>query len=361
MSRMVNCPNEVLVDMCHNGTWYEIIKQRNHVRIPRSRPLNLSSYIKDQPDNEWEILDRDGVNIHENCALVDEVVKMPEKVLSHPNDIYCYQQGTSNLSNLNFGVLVTSNNNDSKCLRREWTKDVIHGQNYSWKLFFERLHIGFVPPSNSLVIIDRYLFAYNSEFKTDYRNGIRNVYAILNEILPASFYDNSVDYQVLIVFDDTKVSRNITVKNIAERLNKAKSKLNRPYNITIEFLTITSEYSNDVYSETHDRIIISNYFMIHASHGFSAFQPEKGDDDKLIFGADSYASWSQRLEFESIYYGIDNEDQGTELPIKLCERRLLILKEYVSRLHGNHNGFHYLRNGNERVDISELKNRILED
>lgn len=196
MSKMVNCPNEVLESLCHDESWYEIIKQRNHVRIPDANPINVSSYVKDQPDSEWEILDRDGVNIHDNNVFVREANDMPAKMLIHPSDIYVYEKNTSDVQDeaSRYGVIVTSSlQPDSEPLKRVWNEWVEPGVGVGpWKKFFGKFKTKPIP-SNAMVIIDRYLFSSGSG--QDYHNGIRNVYAILDELLPNSFTEDE-DYHV---------------------------------------------------------------------------------------------------------------------------------------------------------------------
>lgn len=360
MNRMVNCPNDVLVDLCHDDTWYEIIKERNHVRIPDKNPIDLSSYVRDQPKNEWEILDRDGVRIHDNIQFVKEAAIAPKLMLKHPSDLYVYTDKLIRPDEVasQYGVLAATNSKkNAKCLKRGWHYDTVHGVDYSWREFLEKFHSGATPPSNSLVIVDRYLFAYNSEYKTDYRNGIRNVYDLLSELLPPTF---AGDYQVLIVFDDTAISNNASRNVIVRDLQTIKKNLGRPYTITVEVLTINDEAKGGIYAETHDRRILSNYFSLHASHGFSAFLPDEGLESVLICHSTTYATWSQRLTFESIFAGIDNEDQDmTSLPIRTNENTLAQLRQFIEAQSGNHHGFHYYCDEKPNLDIERLKNRLI--
>lgn len=358
MSRMVNCPNEVLVNLCHNDLWYDIIKQHNHVRIPEDNPIDLSSYVRDEPKTEWEVLDRDGVCIHSRSAFVDEVRKAPHKMLIHANDIYVYESEPmeKGKNGDGYGVLVSSSlGKKVKCLKRFWEINTEAGKECSWKTFFENFHRGTIVPSNAIVIIDRYLFAYNSECKTDYRNGVRNVYAILEELLPKTFDE---DYHVLLVFDDTKISRGAELKDVVKGLQKTKKDLRRPYPLTIEILTVSSN-AGGIYAETHDRCIMSNYYIISATHGFSAFAPAETAKEELICNTE-FSTWSQRLRFEAIFAGIDNEDRMS-LPVRINDGILSKLRNYIETLRDNDNGFYYICNGNTHVDVADLKNRLIRD
>lgn len=359
MNRMVNCSSKVLVELCHDDSWYKIIKHRNHVRIPDKNPLDLHSYVKDEPKNEWELLDRDGVRIHDLDTFAKDAISFPVKMLKHPNDFYLYDQPlkTEEASSL-YGVMAASNIlGSSKCLKRQWKYDIEQGKEYSWHDFLKKYHTGAIPPSNSLVILDRYLFSDNTDFGTDYKNGIRNLYSLIYELLPKSFRG---DYHILIVFDERKISPGATLYDVVDGLQAVKSHLKKPFNIIIEVLTVGMKTDPDFYSETHDRRLLSNYFSIHATHGFSAFQPEEADDDIFICETSTIPSWSQRLTFESIYAGIDDEDQDlSSLPVRTNERSLALLREYVNSLKGNNRGFRYVRDGLYNQDIRTMKNRLI--
>ena len=90
------------------------------------------------------------------------------------------------------------------------------------------------------------------------------------------------------------------------------------------------------------------------------FVPEDEHKNDLIYSGLTYATWSQRLEFESIYANIDNEDQDkTSLPVHFCENTIASIKEYIKNLRGDESGYKYVCNGNSHIHISELKNRLL--
>lgn len=376
MEKKLNSDNDTMEKLVYDDTWYEIIKSRKHIRISGELPVDPDKVRKDQPENAWEILVRDDINIESNSQFVHETMASPSLTLHHPNDIYIYPGDKQKAESIrqNYGTFVLSSSaKSSKNLKRHWDKEPLTKSEYSWKEFLNRYHIGEEIPSNSLIIIDRYLFSPNEGM--DYRNGIRNLRAILDELLPKTFSD---EYQIMLIFDDTKFATPNKEKQLVregrlKEFNECKlrevvkaiqfiKKDIRPYVPIIEILTINSEAGHEIYSETHDRRIISSYFSIKATRGFSAFLPEEASKYEIIYSGPNYATWKQQLNFDSIYANIDNEDQDKKsLPIHSNENTISEIKKYISGLKGEEKGFKYIYNGNYRCHISELRNRLLQE
>ena len=130
-------------------------------------------------------------------------------------------------------------------------------------------------PSNALLLTDRYLFA------TKYpnaANGIENIKSILSELLPKQFKGGN--YHVTIIFDNKSKNTEYTFDEIAQLLEKMKQQLNRDYPITMEVLGMTPDCS--IHHKLHDRMIISNYYMVEASHKLAAFNKDKGTTRQLL-------------------------------------------------------------------------------
>ena len=362
--KMFNCQESALLQLTHDAAWYGMLKDWNHVRIPGKNPLkeDLSHYIKDQPESEWETLDRDGVNIHEKDSFVRDALDDPQTQLHHPCDVYFYEESQrSRVSTADYGTLVlTSITNTSKYLTRHWESRITDNQSCSWKTDLEKFHKGKTPPSNSLIIIDRYLFSYDSGAKTDYKNGIRNVYGLLNELLPTTF---SGDYHVLLIFDDESISKPATVDDIAKGLQRIKMKLGRSYVPTIELLTVNKDVDRETFSKTHDRKIISNYFMIRSDHGFSAIRPPANRKEDIDYIGPGTCVWSESIyRYDGIYAGIDADEDDRDysaLPIRSSDHTLAFLRDYYNKLKEGRRGYSYVCNGNRKVSIDSLKNRLI--
>ena len=363
MKKMFNCSESVLPELTNDEVWYRMVKDRNHIRIPGTNPIKSPgyNYIKDQPDNEWEILDRDGVNIHENEVYVNNALTNPQIQLSHPSDVFFDNTGvTSSLINKYVTLVLTKDSMNPKYLTRHWTSVITQGKACTWKTVLNKFKNGKTPPSNALVIIDRYLFAYNPQSRTDYKNGIRNVYGILHELLPDSF---SGEYHVLLVFDDTAISKGASIGLIANDLQNIKQKLNRVYNLTIEILTVNSNVDRKVFSQTHNRMIISNYYMISCDHGFSAICPPRGHVTDIDYIDTCTGAWTQTIRYDGIYASIDADAEDLDLrslPIRTCDYAINFLREYLHKLqNGNLTGYFYVLNGNMNASINNFRNRLI--
>lgn len=363
MSKMFNCSESTLLELTHDEVWYRMLKDRSHVRIPGTNPIKSPNYnyIKDQPDNEWEILDRDGVNIHENEVYVNDALTKPQMQLSHPSDVFFDNTRVTSSLKGNYGTLVlTKGSMNAKYLTRNWMSTITEGQTHSWESVLTKFHQGKTPPSNALIIIDRYLFAYNPQSRTDYKNGIRNVYGILKELLPVSF---SGEYHVLLVFDDTAISNGATIDLIAKGLQKIKKKLGRSYFLTIEILTVNSNVDRKVFSQTHNRMIISNYYMISCDHGFSAICPPREHMTEIYYIDSGTGAWTQTIRYDGIYASIDADAEDFDmrsLPIRTCDYAITFLREYIHKLqNGNLTGYFYVLNGNMNVSINNFLNRLI--
>lgn len=366
---MFNCNECALLDSVHDEAICRIIQHYNHVRIPGDNPIVLADYVKDEPDNEWEILDRAGVNIYPNQSYVDEARNNPAVRADHPNDVFLFDSSQfDNPATNPYGVLAMSGNSiDKKYLIRSWgvrlsveKDDRGKTKLYSWKEILAPFHKVKTPPSNAMVIVDRYLFSHVKRVDVDYKNGIRNVFAILKELLPDTFKG---EYQVLLVFDPTKISNKATIADVTKGLQNIK-KLIRPgkYVPTIELLPISVDYDQEIYSETHDRRIISNYFSIDASHGFSAILPSKMRKDDITYIGYGEATYGQKITFNGHYHGIDKDEEDLNmdaLPISFCDETLRYLKKYINRKIGSTGNVEYICNGNWHSDISQLRNRLV--
>lgn len=362
MARMINCEASALTDSVHDSTLYRIIKHNNHVRVPGKNPIDLSDYVKDTPTSEWEILDRDGVNLHFNEDYVEKAKVTPEKRLAHPNDVFLFESSPiDNPASHPYGTLAMAGASISaKYLTRSWDRRISIEEPCSWKDILQKFHIGKTPPSNALVIIDRYLFDYQPAGGADYRNGIRNVYGILNELLPLSFQG---EYHILIVFDPSHISRGASLTDIAKDLQTVKKKVRSgSYIPTIELLPVSANSDHEMYHETHDRKILSNYYLIEANHGFSALLPPPGRKEDILYLGQGRPAWNQKLAFKGIYAGIDKDEEDLDLgslPIIFNNESIQYLRKYYQKKKENPDSAEYICNGNSHSSIAELRNRLI--
>ena len=121
-------------------------------------------------------------------------------------------------------------------------------------------------PSNALVFVDRFLFMND---RPTFANGIQNVFEILKFLLPQQFDKNQI-YHVCIVFStNSKVQKmKLSFQDLAKELNNKMKELAKGYSIEMELIGIPSD--SRFYDDTHNRRIISNYFIVRAEHKINA-------------------------------------------------------------------------------------------
>lgn len=197
-------------------------------------------------------------------------------------------------------------------------------------------------PSNALLMTDRYLFA--SKFPTA-ANGITNIKSILVELLPQQFLGGN--YHVSIVFDNMTKDTYYTFDEIALQLEEVKQQLNRDYPITMEVLGITSDCT--IYHKLHDRMIMSNYYLVEASHKLAAFNKDMGTTRQIILPL--------ALFTESSINGKSTP------PLDAINQTLTTFRDFSKSLshmsESGHNTYLYAVNGKRMEKCLNIRNRLL--
>jgi len=210
----------------------------------------------------------------------------------------------------------------------------------------------YVSPSNSLIFIDRYLFSEDSNgLKSE--DGINNVFDILNKILPHTL---DKEYHILLVFDASTLSKSplnnnsnanesyTPFKRISTQINSLKKRLNRTYNIVIE--TVSIDHNCGYYSDTHNRRILSNYFIIRAEHSLKAFR-----DSKSLYSQSLFLDWGASK-------GIVRS-RKSDVPANALNKCLKGIKNAINQLKESKEPPSFSQNGNSNISIQEIKNRLL--
>lgn len=152
-------------------------------------------------------------------------------------------------------------------------------------------------PSNALLITDRYLFA--SKYKRA-GNGFDNVHDILSQLMPIEF--NGGEYHITIVFDKTNIDPDYKFSAIAAELQSQIHEL-RHYPIMLEVLGITPKC--DVYNDLHNRLIVSNYYFVEASHKLAAFNQKYGTAHQTLLPVALFTESSLNQATTHPLYAID--------------------------------------------------------
>ena len=261
-------------------------------------------------------------------------------------------------------------------LTRHWFQNIVKGDRFSWADFFKG---GNLPLSNSVIIMDRYLFKVGIQKNGDeekllpwYDRGKYNLIGILNSIIPNDF---TGDYHALVVFDDsqieqrTKKGKYITVENALESISQfVHAKLARKKcNLVLEYLAIhngkeihngasedakmENQFLKKLYGLTHDRRIISNYFMVNATHGWDAIDKK------------SLSTETQTLYYDSLCSGIDNPDQlsiSDSIPINYIQSFIDLFVDALNNAKAcTYKCFKYMDGKIQRVNSEDFCNAVL--
>lgn len=196
-------------------------------------------------------------------------------------------------------------------------------------------------PSNSLVFVDRYLFANDRTITS--QDGIDNVYDILNNVLPKSL---GVDYHILIIFDATtlKSTEGDTFQRISTQLNKLTKRLNRPYRIIIE--TLSLDRNTQYYNETHNRRILSNYFILRVDRSLKAFR-----NNQSLY---SQSLWLDCIASKGIVH-----QTASDIPAKELSKYLNNIRKAVKQIKTIKGQVLFSQNGNSKIPVDNITNRLL--
>lgn len=197
-------------------------------------------------------------------------------------------------------------------------------------------------PSNALLLTDRYLFAFRRPNAGD---GIANIKDILSELLPKQFHGGN--YHVTIIFDNMAKDKNYSFDEISQLLEDVKQQLNCDYPITMEVIGITPDCS--IYNKLHNRMIISNYYLVEASHKLAAFNKDKGTARQMLI--------PMALFTESSLNG------NSTPPLDAIEHTLATLRKFsksLTYLPGSaHSTYLYAVNGKRMDKCLSIRNRLI--
>lgn len=253
-----------LTELClEGGTWYDIIRNQKNIIV-----------CNDSDEEEWDEnnsvlmnLHRAEIEIDVDNELAEDIKKDTQNVLELVNPAYIldYSEQEATEISKKYGVIFLSTQNTPEPAIAEtgWTLDTSDdSKEQSWDFFLS----GIKTKYNSLVIIDRYFFS--SEYGESLEDSKFNLRSILNNLLPK---EQMHKFTVSIIFDITKADKEM--RELATEVNKIKKTLVGHTSFDMELISIDSNCYN--YDKTHDRFIVSNYFVIDAAHKIKAFRTDK--------------------------------------------------------------------------------------
>lgn len=278
-----------------------------------------------------------------DSAETEQLRAHSEEVLKHPSSLYILNIPIADTMRIqvSYGVMCLS----AEALNISPLIDVndIHISNEREKLGrgWDSVLDSVEPlPSNALLLTDRYLFAFRNP---DAGDGLANIYDILDQLLPQRFLGG--DYHVTVVFDDINKHKSYTFDEIATKLNRIKTQLGRDYPIMMEVLGITPDCS--IYNKLHNRLIVSNYYLVEAAHKLAAFNHDKGTARQTLLPL--------ALFTESSLNGTSTP------PLKVIEQTASTLREFSQSLSKltDHSTYQYAVNGQRMERCISIRNRLV--
>ena len=269
----------------------------------------------------------------------------PEEVLKNPSSLYILDITPSEAMNIqkSYGVMCLSGENtdispllDVNDIHISYEKEKL-GRGWDSVLdSVEKL------PSNAMLLTDRYLFAFR---RPDAGDGIANIRDILDDLLPHHFLGG--DFHVTIIFDDKSKHYSYTFDEIATKLNRTKTQLHRNYPIMMEVLGVTPDCS--IYNKLHNRLIVSNYYLVEAGHKLAAFNHDKGTARQMLIPMALFTEGSL--------------NGASTPPLKAIVQTLSTIRDF-SKSHtalSNHNVYLYAVNGKRMEKCMGIRNRLIEN
>lgn len=319
-----------------NSNWYKILSKQKKIFVN-----DLNDDDCDDPLNLFS-LGTGGVQFCDETKYMKEVIVDNKKVLENPCGAF-YLNIDSIIANeiqSNFGVICQNcNEMDSKILT---FKDIdIYGadRGCTWERFPFSLEKF---PINTLIIQDRYFCS--SEHGESIDDTYQNFEKIIKALLPTSYND---EFHLMVIIDAKKInpSDHITFDDISNQFNTIKEEIEneRKYKILLEVFSIPKDSYH--YSKTHDRYIVTNYYMIGATHKLKAFREGEVLTEQTLTSKCLYSK------------GLDSN--FSDSPIVCHNKWISDFRDIVKYSTTRPSVYKYSCNGTNDSGTINIKNRIL--
>lgn len=287
---------------------------------------------------------KEGINIYDCNQYINLVKEHSELLLEYPCGMFVLDidENVAQQLTRNYGVICQTPHTISiSPLIYRRNKYIEKGSsNHSWQDIMGNTGNAV---SNSLVVIDRYLFS-----QTHHKfEGICNFKSILISLLPKEL---EIPFHITIISQYNEHKDNYfdgldSFKELAEGVQLVIDSLHCNYEIIVEIFMV-NESDKCVRELFHNRRIISNYYFIKSEHGFCSLAQK----DNEAFYDDSFAI---KFLFSE---GLNNDD---DVPDRQHSKLLYNTANYLYDIDYKKYEFRYACNGEEYPCTMQPKNRLL--
>lgn len=272
--------HEICLEQDVKDTWYKILCKQQSININHS--VDDDDFL-DENNPLFLFSQMQGILFNDETNFMNEIVADNSRVLKQPCGFFVLpiDPVLANSIQTNYGVICCSsfeNINPSTLTIADIDVDGPNANGATWGRFpFGMFGI----PTNTIIIQDRYFFKSDSGESID--DTYENFTSILSTLLPRTF--NGI-FHVMVIVDASGegINRrdNVTFENIVDELENRKNALVAQfgYAITLEVLSVPSgSYKYDI---THNRRIVTNYYVIRTEHKLKAFRGQRPLADQTL-------------------------------------------------------------------------------
>lgn len=331
---------DICLEQDDSDTWYKI--------LCKQQSINVDCDVEDEEfydeNNPLLIFSQmNGIEFNDASEYMNDVITDNSKVLDQPCGAFILNIDSTKAKEIQsrFGVMCQS----AKDMKADFLtmEDIeIEGPNANgatWGRFpFGALEV----PTNSLIIQDRYFFS--SDQGENINDTYNNFTEILSTLLPRHFGDV---FHVMVIVDGTKIMPrdNVTFEKVVDELESRKRQLESLFGYTIALEVLSVPQGSYKYDKTHNRRIITNYYMIKADHKLKAFRGQKPLADQTLTSKFLYSKGLNML---------------SDPPVNKHTSCISDFRDIIRQSQKSSPGYYaYSCNGCHNLSTNDIKNRIL--
>ena len=268
----------------------------------------------------------------------------PEMVMENPSSYYVLDIAPEKAQAIqkDYGVMCTSGANPDMFLLIDVNDVYNPGKGRELKRGWDSVLDSVEElPSNALLISDRYLFSYPQGVEAG--NGFDNIRSILRELLPQRFVGGEFPLTVVFGRKELAFKFDMIVRRIHEIMGEV---VDGRYPYVTEAFCIPEK--STFHDNIHSRRIMSNYFLVEATHKLSAFNRRVGTVNQTLIPMGLFTKSSLRGE--------------STPPLDSVEQTVRSFQEFYEQIFSPSYGepkYLYALNGDVKPKCTSIRNRLL--